>query len=239
MIRIICPQDPTIRCVERQARRLDRRLGGMSKIYVVKPNDKSKSDCHQKIKSWSEDDIIIFMGHGRSDALFGSRGRNFNAMGHDSGFEVDNPEDYYNDENFIDKSNYVFLKGKSIVCFACETNLLAKKLIDAGAKSVLGFGKMPTSVEEFKSDWKLPYISKKMIAFMNGVLNVSFRDAMIKVVNMGGEIVDIAIYFKMEMRRQISLLLHSKAKYRYDIADVLYKILYSVDVIGDKRTKIL
>lgn len=45
MIRIICPQDPTIRSVERQARRLDRRIGADSKVYVVKPNDISKKSA--------------------------------------------------------------------------------------------------------------------------------------------------------------------------------------------------
>lgn len=238
MIRIICPQDPTIRCVERQGRRLDRWLDTASRIYVVLPNDGSKYKCLRLIEEWDSSDLVVFMGHGRSDALFGSRGRLFDAIGGDDALDKES-EDYYNDEHFIDESNYGIFAGKNIVAFACESVLLARCLIDAGAKVVVGLGKMPTSKMELEQDAHISEgISNAMIAYINGALNVSFRNALYMVYKMQGEIADIAIYFKMEIRRQVSLLLHSKAKYRYSTATVLYDIAKTVKVIGDKTVKI-
>ena len=234
MIRIISPQDPTIRSVERQARRLDRRLGMDSRLYVVKPNDDSKNKCHSLIARWNDEDVIIFMGHGRSDALFGSRGNYFNMAGSDDALDRES-DDYYNDECFIDETTYQLLSGKSIICFSCESDLLGKKLIAAGAKAVVGFGKMPSSWAELEQD--LHYterINNRMIAYINGALNVAFRDAVLITHKMHGSLIEFAASFKMEVRRQISLLLHSKAKYRYCMANVLYDISRTVTVIGDR-----
>ncbi len=237
MIRIICPQDPTIRCVERQAGKLNRRLDKASKKYIVKPNDGSKFRCHQLIKSWSEDDLIIFMGHGRSDALFGSRGKMFNIMGGDNAKDRDT-DDIYNDESFVDESNYGLFAGKSVVCFTCESDELGKKLMESGAKAIVGFGKMPSSKIELEQDAHVKYSTKTMVAYINGALNVAFREAVLRAHRMKGVIEDVAIYFKMEMRRQVSLLLHSKAKYRYCMANVLYDIARTVTVMGDKKLKV-
>lgn len=238
MIRIICPQDPTIRSVERQGRRLNRWLDTSSKIYVVLPNEGSKYMCHHYIRTWDNNDLIVFMGHGRSDALIGSRGRLYDMMGGDDAKDKES-DDYYNDDGFIDDSNYDLLAGKSIVAFACETNLLAKRLVEAGARAVVGFGKMPTSRIELEQDTHITErISETMIAYINGALNVAFRDAFFMAHRMQGEIVDVAVYFKMEIRRQVSLLLHSKAKYRYCMATVLYDIAKTVKVVGDKKVKV-
>jgi len=234
MIRIICPQDPTIRSVERQARRLDRRLGADSRIYVVKPNDISKKKCHRLIESWNVEDLIIFMGHGRSDALFGSRGKNFNMTGSDAAIDRES-DDYYNDESFIDESNYDLFSDKSIICFSCESDLLGNRLLKAGARTVVGFGKMPSSWAEFEQDVHFKErINNRMIAYINGALNVAFRDAVLITHKMHGSLIEFAAYFKMEIRRQVSLLLHSKAKFRYCMANVLYDISKTVTVMGDK-----
>ena len=237
MIRIICPRDPTIRSVERQARRLDRRLDLDSRVYVVMPNDWSKRKCHKAIRSWDNADLIVFMGHGRSDSLFGSRGDLFNVTGGEDAFDKET-EDYYNDEHFIDITNFYLLAGKSIVCFSCESDLLAEKLIAAGTRAVIGFGKMPTSRVELEVDAHVNNVSDRMVAYINGALNVAFREAVLMAYRMRGEIADIAVYFKMEIRRQVSLLLHSKAKYRYSMANVLYDISKTVVVLGDKTISV-
>ena len=40
-------------------------------------------------------------------------------------------------------------------------------------------------------------ISNTMIAYINGALNVAFRDAFYMTHKMQGEIADVAVYFKM------------------------------------------
>jgi hypothetical protein len=174
------------------------------------------------------------MGHGRSDALFGSRGKNFNMTGCEAAIDRES-DDYYNDESFIDESNYNLFSGKSIICFSCESDLLGNRLLKAGARAVVGFGKMPSSWAEFEQDVHFKErINNRMIAYINGALNVAFRDAVLITHKMHGSLIEFAAYFKMEIRRQISLLLHSKAKFRYCMANVLYDISGTVTVMGDK-----
>lgn len=239
MIRIICPRDPTIRCVERQARKLERRLRDLSRVYVVMPTDETKFKCHRLIREWNNADLIVFMGHGRSDALFGSRGKNYDAAGADDCEDM-KTEDYYHDEHFLDQTNYGLLSGKRFVCFACDSDLLANRLVESGAVSVLGVGKMPTSLEEFNRDLpKIQPVKTSMIACINGALNVAFRDAVIDAARINGNMGDIAVFLKMELRRQISLLLHSKAVYRFSLTSVLYGVADSAVVVGDKTVSVL
>lgn len=54
-----------------------------------------------------------------------------------------------------------------------------------------------------------------------------------------GNMGDIAVFLKMELRRQISLLLHSKAVYRFSLTSVLYGVADSVVVVGDKTVSVL
>lgn len=238
MIRIISPRAPKDRCIERQARRLDRRLGDDSRVYVVMPREESKERCHQYIRQWDKDDLIVFMGHGRSDGLVGSRAVYAGMMGEEEALDKD-PELYYDDEYFIGPVNYQLLAEKKVVCFACESDLLGDELVKAGAIAVVGFGKMPSSRDEFVEErYDKRMTTRAMIAALNGAINVAFRDAMIMAVKMQGEMSDVAVYFKMEMRRQVSLLLHSKAKYRYFLATILYDIAKTVKVLGDQSVKV-
>jgi len=55
---------------------------------------------------------------------------------------------------------------------------------------------------------------------------------------MNGKLEDVSILFKMEIRRQVSFLLHSKARHKYDVANVLYDIAKTVKVVGDKRAEL-
>lgn len=238
MIRIISPRSPEDRCIERQARRLDRRLGDVSRVYVVMPNAKSKNECHQLIRQWKNEDLIVFMGHGRSDGLVGSRALFAGMMGAEDSLDRA-PELYYDDEYFIGSDDYSLLADKKVACFACESDLLGEELIKAGAIAIVGFGKMPSSKEEFDPErYDKRMITRAMIAALNGAINVAFRDAVIMAVRMNGEMSDLAIYFKMEIRRQVSMLLHSKAKYRAILASILYNIARTVKVLGDQNAKI-
>lgn len=231
MIRIICPQDSTIKCVERQARRMDRRLKETSIIYVVRPNDESKTKCHWYLRQWGETELVVFMGHGRSDALIGSCGRYHDMVGGDEAKDRDSDE-FYNDERFIDATNYDLMAGKKVVCFACNSDELAKHLVGAGAICVIGFGAMPSSKKELLAEgYNDIIINKTMLGMLNGALNVAFREAMIMATKMMGDMDDIAVYFKMEIRRQISLLLHSRSRHKFALANILYDVAGTVKVV--------
>lgn len=234
MILLIYPQDPTIRRIERHGERIAMSLPSAVKQIVIEPGDSSKTLAHHAIKESKDDDLIVFMGHGRSDALFGARGdRYLEAKFVDYRVVDENPKLYFNDENFIDGTTYRLLAGKKIVCFACVSNELGKRLVNAGTKAALGFGKLPTTVAEFEDEWHYKNVNPHVAAVMSGILDVSFGRALIRAVKQGGNMADLAFCIKDEIHWHVAMLLYSKARYRYMLADVLSVVEKAIVVTGD------
>ena len=239
MIKIIYPIDPTIPRIKRHAEHISRQFGDVCKRIVLTPHDSAKTFAHNEIEKSKDDDLLVFMGHGRSDALFGGRGRFFNAEGLTGDSSLDDNPDIYNDENFIDSHTYSLFKGKKLVCKACNSNLLGEKLVDSGAVAVLGFGKLPTTREELEDDWHYNSPSKHAAPDLAGIFEASFERAFIRVVKWGGNFADLAYAIKAELYYQSSLMLCSHTRYRHRIADILYAVEKSVIVIGDSRVRLL
>lgn len=234
MILLIYPQDPTIRRIERHSKRIVRSLPSVAERIVIEPKDSSKIQAHLAIKASNDEDLIVFMGHGRSDALFGARGDKYKEAEYVDYRVIDeNPELYYNDENFIDGTSYRLLAGKKIVSFSCVSNELGKRLVNAGTKAALGFGKLPTTVAEFEDEWHYKNVNPHVVAAMSGILDVSFGRALLRTVKQGGNMTDLAYCIKDEIHWHIAMLLYSKARYRYMLADVLSAVEKAVVVSGD------
>ena len=157
MVLLVYPHDPTIPRIARHGRRLAKRLPCITVEKVLMPKDASKTVAHHAIRDCGGDDLIVFMGHGRSDALFGARGKHYTQADYaDYRVLEEHPEDYYNDEDFITEATYRLLEGKKVVIFACVSNELGEKLVDAGTRTVLGYGKLPTTKTEFEEDHHFP-----------------------------------------------------------------------------------
>ena len=233
MILLIYPKDPTIKRIEQHGNRVAKALTDVSSKFIIYPNEESKRLIHQEMIRGEEDDLIVFMGHGRSTALFGARGKYYNRE-EDVDYRVlqENPEFLYNDENFIDSSTYHLFKNKNVVLFACVSNELGPLLISSGAKGVLGFGKLPTTVTEFQDDWQFVKVNRHAVAALSGIIDVSFERAFIRVAKNNGNLVDLVYCIKNEIHWHISMLLYSRARYRYVLADILYAIEKSIVVFG-------
>ena len=240
MILLIYPQDPTIRRIKRQGRRLALKLPCITKKIELQPNDASKTRAFHAIKNCCQEDLIVFMGHGRSDALFGARGKYYYHADYADNRDLEEfPEDYYNDESFIDETTYRLFAGRKAVIFACVSSELGDRLVHAGAKAVLGFGKLPTTVAEFEDDWHYENVNTHVASAMSGILDVSFCRALMRVVRYDGNFADLAYSIKDEIHWHIAMLLYSKAKYRFMLADVLSSIEKSIVVLGDSSVQLL
>lgn len=235
MVYVINPIDPTIMSLRRQARYLEANVKGINVIFVY-PGNPYKEYAHHKIKNMSSGVSIIFMGHGRSDALFGSRGIHWNAM-IESDDDYDVPVEYYNDEKFIDKDTYGLFDGKRLVLFACNSVDLGETLIKHGASVALGFDRLPTTKDEFQDDWNI-HASVHLIAAMNGCLNVAFRNAMVRACNEHISFARIESLMRMELQRQIVDVLTSRARFRYDLANVLSHVKRNLRVEGERKLKL-
>lgn len=237
MIKIICPSDPTIKRLERHAWRTADAIEDC-KVVIVQPGDASKVYCHREIWDSDKNDLIVFMGHGRSDALYGSKGKQFASAGLIGDSTLCENLDLYNDDSFIDSSNYGLFAGKKAVIFACKSAELGKELCKAGATTVLGFGKLPTSQDEFMDDWKYQ-VSNHAVAAMSGILDVAFCNALIDTIKRRGTFFDMQHQLRMQLQCSISMLLYSKACYRYKLASTLYTVAASIKVWGDRYARLV
>lgn len=110
MLLLVHPVDPTIKRLERLLKYVIRHTDS-SESLLIKPGDIYKKKALNELEKRSKEDFIVFLGHGRSDALFGSKGAKWTAVVSPEAIEQD-PEKFYNDENLISSSNYNLLKGK-------------------------------------------------------------------------------------------------------------------------------
>ena len=236
MMLLVHPVDPTIKRLERLLKYVICHTDS-SESLLIKPGDIYKKKALNELEKRSKEDFIVFLGHGRSDALFGSKGAEWTAVVSPEAIEQD-PDKFYNDENLISSTNYQLLKGKKIFCFACNSVELGQTLEKSGIDCVLlGFDRLPTTKEEFKEDWHLS-VSRHMLAATKGCLDIAVRQCIITAVEQHCEFGEMEDIMKFELQKQISFLLASKARYRYELANVLSAIKGNVMVVGDRSVRV-
>lgn len=236
MLFLIHPIDPTIKRLKKLVKYVEKNTI-FSESLLIKPGDTYKIQALKEIQERPVEDLIVFLGHGRSDALFGSKGADWNAVVSPEAIEQ-NPNKFYNDENLISLNNYHLLQRKKVFCFACKSIELGKALEKRGIDCVLlGFDKLPTTYEEFEDDWHLS-VSKHMLAATKGCLNVAVRQCIIIAIDLHCEFGQIEEIMKFELQKQITFLLTSRARYRYELANVLADIKANIMVIGDRSVRV-
>lgn len=235
MVYVINPIDPTIKSLRRLARYLSQQVPALSTIFVF-PGDYHKDGVYDKLEKLPNDTSIIFMGHGRSDALFGSKGKRWNALFNEENDDVFHY--YYNDEDFITEESYYLFAGKRLIIFACNSTELAKRLLENGASVVMGFHRLPTSVDEFRDDWNIQ-ASDHLIAAMNGCLNIAFRNTIKKACIDHLRFSQIESLMKLELQRQIVNVLTSRAHYRYQLVNTLSHIKRDLKTVGQRDLRLI
>ena len=239
-ILIIHPNDNTTFFLEKIKKNIVKRFKGDVHYFNVHPNDNSHEMCLERIQKHSEDGFIIFLGHGRTDKLYGAVGKKYGVFANDE-LMLENPSDYYCKELFIDKSNIAIFSSKKVFCLACNSNELGKLAIEKGAKSFLGFGDIPSSYEEFLNDHKAHNISLKLVYKM--------RYELIYIIKTGLEYAIINSYsfgqlhnllqFIINQRIATILIEEKNLKYRYILTDVLYTLKKEMVLLGDKNLMLL
>lgn len=230
-ILVICPYDATLKPLQRVKRHLIRKLQDKVEIYDIKPNDFSHKLCIEKIKAFSDTGFIIFLGHGRSDILYGSRGKKCDCYV-DEGIRVENPDDYYEQDSFINETNYPIFKDKKVLSLSCSSNELGKKVVACGAKVFLGFGPLPTSKEEFLGQDVIA--SDHLVAAFKGEISSIIKESIVYAVNNGytfGRLRSLIAF--MASKRMRSHRFQKGEKYRDELIFLLAKMRTEMCVWGD------
>lgn len=238
-ILIIHPFDTTTISLSRITRYLKRKLPNQVYSYEIKPNEKSHLQCVELIKSHPNEGLIIFMGHGRSDGLYGAKGKYADKLFCDDAF-IDEPDKIYNQHLFITPNNAHIFKDKKLFCLACNSNSFGSILINAGCKSYIGFGDLPSSVDEFIEVNKTP-INYHLVADYKGKLNYIIKICIEKAIKKSYTFKELFSLIRFALSQHIAIYLfdNKKNRYRFIISDALYYTKKDITILGDSELKII
>lgn len=232
----IFPEDRTTFFLNRIVTYLKRELGDKFHCFKVKLNDKSHNDCLSLLKE-KKGKLILFLGHGRSDMLYGACGDEAENLFSNSEAEHDNPS-FFKKTEFITIENCSVFSQNIVISLSCNSNVVKKSIGQAsvrqGALSFVGFGDIQTdylSGDDFTlreiSIFKgiLVSIIKKSISYCykNSFNPERFVDVIKIITN----------------RELYKLITKSKGvKFRHRIARHLYNFKTEIQIFGDYYAKI-
>lgn len=208
--------------------------------FNIQPNDQSHAECLEKISKHPENGVIIFLGHGRSDTLYGSKGDKYETLFNDDP-ELKTSYEYYYNDNFINIETTGVFYGKKVFCLACNSNgKIAESAIENGAKTFLGFGPIPTSKVEFKDDGIID-VSNDLVRAMKTELNFTIKRSIEYSIthSFNFEQLKNILHFLINQRITEYLITKKKFKDRYLLADYLYQLKKGIIIYGDKKNKLI
>jgi len=208
--------------------------------FEIKLNEGHHQECLDRIKHLSNDSLIIFMGHGSSIALHGSKGDEFSP---NVGWEeiAEFPELYFYKESFISKSNIEVFKTKKVFCLSCNSNKeIANQAFENGVKTFFGFGNIPSSKEEFIIEGETladDDLVSKMKSELSFVITTSLTYCMLK----GFSFKKLKNVIEFSINKKIAEYLIENKDYdgRYILANYLFRLKKGMMIFGDKDAKLI
>ena len=241
-ILIVHPNDNSTAFLNRIKNHLKAKFESQTHHFNVYPNQKSHIDCINRITSHSENGFVLFLGHGRSDKLFGGKGKYYENVFFVSQSAIDeNPDDYYYNDDFINKENSYIFSNKKIFCLACNSNdKLAKFALDSGVKTFVGFGGIPTSKLEFEEDG-LKNVSHDIVKLMKTEINYIIKKSLEIGITNNYSFIQLqnTINFITSQKITYYLVERKKLKDRHLLADYLYYFKSNMQIVGDKYAKLV
>jgi hypothetical protein len=204
VIQIIISIDPSTLFLAKIIEKLD--LNGIEfSLTEIHPNDESYVTSFEKILSFDKDSTILFLGHGQSNQLYGG----------------ENPG-VFDRKPFIKLSEMKIFQEQNIILLACDSASLVKSSFRM-SKTIqsIGFGGLPTSIEEIEYDKKLSAegISEQTIEEFKFAIVETVAEALILSLN------DLTI-FKNLLTLLIDKRINDAVLIRKDrnLADLLFKM---------------
>jgi len=198
--------------------------------YKIKFTDDDHINCLKQAKE-SPAKFILFMGHGRSNCLYGSCAKaNSDFISPDA--ERENNELYKN-ERFIDESNIGNLSNKVFFSLSCNSNensarTIGRKAIEKGILCFVGFGDIPTDHIEGKKN------PPKAIAVYKGLITKIIKESLyISIINnyTVDRLVDL---IKIITYKEIQTLLYTKNRHKKNIIEKLLLFKNEIVIFGNK-----
>ncbi|WP_405376874.1 hypothetical protein [Nonlabens sp. Asnod3-A02] len=241
---IIHPYDKSTSFLDRIKNHLLAEFHDSVHYFSIKPNERSHKECLEVIKKFSGNGLLLFMGHGKSNCLYGAKADNYGTLENEL-IKAEQPDSYFYEDNFINIHNIEVFNEKKIISLSCNSNAqLGKKSVENGAKVFLGFGDLPTSIEELKEQGEeskngisLGKIEQALKTEINDIIKKSIRIGINKDYNFL-ELVKL-IQFITNQKISHYLVNQKKLSERKLIANYLYTFKQEIKVYGDGNEKLI
>jgi hypothetical protein len=177
---------------------------------------------------------VVFIGHGRSDRLYG-------ANSYSNVFVSPYYEAYldYENDNFISKDNIDVFSGKKVFCLSCNSaDGLGRLAVQNGASAFIGFGDIPTDNEVLPQiGTKLPHLIARFKGEITWIVKTSLLYSLKKNHNFY-QLADTVRLF-VNVRINENILRHRSLRQRRLLADYLYDFKQGMKLFGDGNQKLL
>ncbi len=179
------------------------------KVLEIHPNEESYAKTLEEISNFEKKSQIIFLGHGQSNQLYGGESLNL-----------------FPKKAFVKLNEMNIFQDQNLFLLACDSaSLIKSSFRQSRVIKSIGFGGLPTSLEEVEKDKKLSAegISEQTIEdFKNEIVNTVF--------------IALALHHKdfNKLSDYITLLLDQRinnavlVKKDRNLADLLFKMRYEM-----------
>lgn len=158
---ILFPKDSTTNFLEEIVAYIHQTVQpSMFSFIRIEPSDESHKNSIEEIQNPIYD-TILFLGHGTSFSLYGSR------------------EGEYRNERFITIKDFGVFKSKKIILVSCDSHTIIKKAKANGFEEAIGFGDLPTDWNDIQSAREIDINAYK--GFNEKVIE-SFRNSLVDIV---------------------------------------------------------
>jgi len=211
-------------------------------------SEKEHVDCIEFI-STVNDKFILFMGHGRSDKLFGSCSKESSDFVSLEAMQYN--ESIYKNENFINVENIRAFKDKILFSFSCNSNRndknsLGRNAILNGVKSFVGFGDIPTDYIDILlvKKQKISYddiFPKRAIAVYKGLIIKIIKQSLFVSIQNNYTVQGLVDLIKIQTNKEMQNLILSKNKNRHKkiLVAKLFDFKSEILILGNCHEKIV
>lgn len=235
MSKILCiyPDDSSTRFLDRIQYYLKQHMLEVFHCYKVKPNQESHDRCIARLHYRTEEELVIFLGHGRSDSLYGA---NNYQRALDSSYDF---EGEYENDSFINRDNISVFSGKKIFCLSCNSaEKLGRLAYQNGAKAFIGFGDIPTD------DISIPEIGRRLrflTARFKGEVSWIVKSSLVYSIKNNYDFFQLISLVRLLTNKRINeiIITHKNLRERRLLADYLYNFKNEMELFGDGKEKLL
>jgi len=199
--------------------------------YKIGFNEEDHTNCLKQAKE-SSAKFILFMGHGKSNCLYGSCAKDASDfITPDAGYEN---EQYYKNEYFIHKDNIGSFCNKIFFSFSCNsnekgTNSIGRKAIENGVLSFIGFGDIPTDYIKTNN------FSKKAIDLFKGLITKIIKESLFLAIINNYKVYELVTLIKILADQEMQkLILFSNNRHKKVLVERLYAFKTDIEIMGNR-----